>query len=110
MTASLVLLAVLMAAVTYPSRAIPMLVPGVDRWPPFAIRYLQLMGPAVLASLAAANVAVVTAPDGGRAVTLGVDAIGVVVCVVVTRWRGNLRLGLACAIAVVAAWRAFASG
>lgn len=110
MTASLVLLAVLMAAVTYPSRAVPMLVPGVDRWPPFAIRYLQLMGPAVLASLAAANVAVATAPDGVRAVTLGIDAVGVVVCVVMTRWRGNLLLGLACAIAVVAAWRAFATG
>ena len=110
MTASLVLLAVLMAAVTYPSRAIPMLVPGVDRWPPFAIRYLQLMGPAVLASLAAANVAVATAPDGVRAVTLGIDAVGVGVCVVMTRWRGNLLLGLACAIAVVAAWRAFATG
>ena len=109
MTASLVLLAVLMAAVTYPSRAIPMLVPGVDRWPPFAIRYLQLMGPAVLASLAAANIAVATGPDGGRSITFGIDALGVVACVVVTRWRGNLLLGLACAVAVVAAWRAFGS-
>ena len=46
-------LAVLMATVTYPFRAVPLLVPQMRRLPRPALTYLQLAGPAILASLAA---------------------------------------------------------
>jgi branched-subunit amino acid transport protein len=45
----LVLLAVLMFAVTYPTRALGLLTPGLERLPRLAFDYLQLVGPAVLA-------------------------------------------------------------
>ena len=53
MSIELVGLAFLMAAVTYPTRAIPLLAPGIERLPPRALLYLRLVGPAVLSSLAA---------------------------------------------------------
>ncbi len=53
MSTSLVVLAVLMFAVTYPTRALGLLTPGLDRLPRWAFDYLQLVGPAVLAALAA---------------------------------------------------------
>ena len=49
MSGDLVLLAVLMGAVTYPSRALPLLAPGIERLPPRALLYLRLVGPTVLA-------------------------------------------------------------
>ena len=51
MSTELVLLALLMFAVTYPSRALPLLAPGIERLPPRALLYLRLVGPAVLASI-----------------------------------------------------------
>ena len=59
MNTNLVVLAVLMFAVTYPSRALGLLTPGLDRLPKVAFDYLQLVGPAVLAALAAVSVMVV---------------------------------------------------
>ena len=53
MSTDLILLALLMGAVTYPSRALPLLAPGIERLPSWALDYLQLVGPAVLAALAA---------------------------------------------------------
>jgi len=55
MSNELVLLALLMGAVTYPSRAVPMLMPGIERLPARALLYLRLVGPAVLASIAASE-------------------------------------------------------
>ncbi len=55
LSTNLVWLALLMAAVTYPARAIPLLVPGMRRLPSALLTYLQLVGPAVLASLAAVS-------------------------------------------------------
>ena len=60
MKTELVLLAVLMFVVTYPSRALGLLAPGMDRLPRRAFEYLQLVGPAILAALAAVAVMVVT--------------------------------------------------
>jgi branched-subunit amino acid transport protein len=97
----LVLLALLMGAVTYPSRALPLLAPGIERLPPRALLYLRLVGPAVLASLAAANTLVATAADGSRSLRLGVDAAGVVVCLLLVAWRRNLLLGLVAGVAIV---------
>lgn len=106
MTTDLVLLAVLMAAVTYPARALPMLAPGIERLPPVALGYLRLVGPAVLASLAAVNVLVVGGQDGPRGLHAGIETIAVLVCIGVVAWRHNLLLGLVAAIALVALGRA----
>ena len=56
MSTDLVLLAVLMFAVTYPTRALGLLTPGMERLPKVALDYLQLVGPAVLTAIAAVNV------------------------------------------------------
>ena len=58
MNTDIILLAVLMFAVTYPSRAIGLLTPGFERLPAIATEYLQLVGPAILAALAAVAVMV----------------------------------------------------
>ena len=106
MSVELVGLALLMAAVTYPSRAIPMLVPGVDRLPARALLYLRLVGPAVLASLAAADPLVRKTPAGGQELYLGIEAVGVLVCLAIVVWRRNLLLGLLVGVAAVAVVRA----
>ncbi len=106
MSTELVVLALLMAAVTYPSRAIPLLAPGIERLPPGALLYLRLVGPAILASVAAVNTLVVTTDDGSQALHLGVDAVGVLVCIVLVAWRRNLLVGLVAGVAVVAVTRA----
>jgi branched-subunit amino acid transport protein len=106
MTADLLVLAVLMGAVTYPSRALPLLTPGIERLPPRALLYLRLVGPAVLASIAAVNTFVVTAEDGSRSFHVGIEAVGVLACLVVVAWRRNLFLGLVSAVAIVAVARA----
>ena len=105
MSTELVLLAVLMAAVTYPSRALPLLAPGIERLPPRALLYLRLVGPAVLASLAAVNTLIVKAPDGTRGLHVGIEAVGVVVCILLVAWRRNLLLGLVAGVALVAVAR-----
>ena len=53
MSTELVGLALLMAAVTYPARAVPLLPPAFDRLPARALEYLRLVGPAVLGAIAA---------------------------------------------------------
>ena len=64
MSVELVGLALLMGAVTYPARALPLLVPGIERLPPIALAYLRLVGPAVLGALAAVNTAIVVDAAG----------------------------------------------
>ena len=51
-----------------PVAGAPLLTPGIDRLPTVAFDYLQLVGPAVLAALAAVNVMVVVGDDGVAAV------------------------------------------
>jgi branched-subunit amino acid transport protein len=101
----LVLLAVLMFAVTYPARALPILAPGIERLPPRALLYLRLVGPAVLASLAAANTLVGKAADGSPQFHLGIEVVGVLACLIVVAWRRNLLLGLVVGVALVAVAR-----
>ena len=103
---SLVVLAALMAAVTYPSRALPLLAPGIERLPRPVLDYLRLVGPATLASLAAVNAVVFTDAAGRTNLRLGVEAVAVVACLAVVAWRRNLFLGIAAAVIVVAAARA----
>lgn len=106
MSTELVLLAALMAAVTYPSRALPLLAPGIERLPARALLYLRLVGPAVLASLAAANVLVVGGQEGPRSLHVGVETLGVLACLALVAWRRNLLMGLLGAVALVALARA----
>jgi branched-subunit amino acid transport protein len=101
MSTGLIVLALLMGAVTYPSRAVPLLAPGIERLPPRALLYLRLVGPAVLASLAAAN-ALVLVNDDGRVLHLGIEVAGVVLCLALTVSRRNLFVGLVAGVALVA--------
>lgn len=110
MSTQLVLLALLMAAVTYPSRAVPLLAPGIERLPPRALLYLRLVGPAVLASLAAVNTLVVTTGNSSRGVHVGIEAAGVLTCLAVVAWRRNLFLGLVVGVALVAIARVMGAG
>ncbi len=99
MKTDLVLLAVLMLAVTYPSRALGLLAPGIDRLPRRALEYLQLVGPAVLAALAAVAVMVV-ATDTGPTFHVGLEWLSVGACLAVVAWRRNLFLGLVIAVTI----------
>ena len=110
MSTELVALAVLMAAVTYPSRALPLLAPGIERLPPVVHEYLRLIGPGILAALAAVNALVVVDPAGAPGLHIGVEALAVMVCVAVVAWRRNLLVGLLAAVLLVAAGRALGSG
>ncbi|HVL53421.1 MAG TPA: AzlD domain-containing protein [Vitreimonas sp.] len=106
----LVPLALLMALVTYPARAVPLLVAHLGRLPEPALAYLRLVGPAVLAALAAVNtvVAVETLPDGQRVPSfhLGIEWLAVLACVGIVAWRKNLLFGILAAAGLIAAARA----
>jgi branched-subunit amino acid transport protein len=106
----LVLLALLMGAVTYPWRAVPMLAPGFDRLPAPALDYLRLVGPAVLSALAAVSILVATGQDGGQRLQVGPELVGVAIGVALARWRRNVFLGILAAIIIVALWRAALAG
>ncbi len=106
MNTEIVILAILMFAVTYPSRAIGLVVPGFERLPHIATDYLQLVGPAVLATLAAVAVMVVTNEDGMPSFHIGIEWVGVFFCLAVVVRKGNLLVGLVGAVAIVAVARA----
>jgi branched-subunit amino acid transport protein len=108
MSLGLIPLAFLMWAVTYPARALPMLAPGIERLPSWAVSYLRLAGPAALAALAAVN-CVLTADSPPRLVG-GVAPLAVGLCVVVV-WRTRLLLaGVGAAVVLVAVARALGAG
>ena len=106
MTVQLVGLALLMAAVTYPFRALPLFAPTKDRLPPIVQRYLRLVGPAILAALAAGNTAFVEDADGHNVFHLGIEWIAVALGVVLIAWRGNVFVGILAASVLVAVGRA----
>jgi branched-subunit amino acid transport protein len=105
MSLTLVPLAFLMWAVTYPSRALPMLAPGIEKLPPWAVTYLRLAGPAALAALAAVNSLLVADPQ--PRLVLGVEPFAVVVCVAIVARTHLLIAGVAAAVILVAVARAF---
>jgi len=101
---ALVPLAFVMWAVTYPSRALPMLAPGIERLPKWAVTYLRLAGPAALAALAATGSQLTT--DTPPHLQLGVMPLAVALCVIVV-WRTRLLLaGVVAAVVLVALARA----
>ena len=101
MSTNLVLLAIFMFAVTYPMRALGLLTPGLDRLPQVAFDYLQLVGPAVLAALAAVSVMVVVGDDDVPSFHYGIEWVAVFVCLAIVARRRNLFLGLIAAILIV---------
>lgn len=106
MSTELVALAAVMFLATYPSRALGLLAPGLDRLPRPAFDYLQLVGPAVLAALAAVAVMVVVPEEGAPRFHVGIEWIAVGACLAIVAWRRNLLVGLVVAVAIVAVARA----
>ena len=108
MSLGLIPLAFLMWAVTYPARALPMLAPGIERLPSWAVAYLRLAGPAALAALAAVN-CLLTA-DSPPHLALGVAPLAVGICVVIVWRTGLLLIGVGAAVVLVAVARAIGAG
>jgi branched-subunit amino acid transport protein len=102
----LVPLAILMGLVTYPWRAVPLLAPGIHRLPARLQDYLRLVGPAVLAALAAVNTMVVL--DGARhpSFHIGPEWIAVGLCALVVASKRGLLIGLVLAAVLIAVLRA----
>jgi branched-subunit amino acid transport protein len=76
-----------------------------DRLPRRALDYLQLVGPAILAALAAVNVMVVVT-DAGPQFHVGLEWLAVGACLAVVAWRRNLFLGLVVAVVIAILGRA----
>ena len=106
MSVALVPLALLMGLVTYPFRAIPMLLPGFDRLPDGVRLYLRLVGPAVLAALAAVNTMVGKDAAGAPTFHVGIEWLAVGICVAVVAMRRSLLIGLLLAAGLMAVARA----
>jgi branched-subunit amino acid transport protein len=104
-TAEFVPLALIMFAFTYPSRAVGLLAPAIERLPRPALDYLQLVGPAVLSALAAVDV-MVGVENGESAFTIGLPWVSVGVCLLLVAWRKNLFVGLAAAVVIAIVGRA----
>jgi branched-subunit amino acid transport protein len=110
MSTQLVWLALLMAAVTYPSRAIPLLAPGMHRLPPVALEYIRMVGPAVLATIAAVEVFVAVDAARHPSFHVGLEWPAVGVCLLVVAARRSLLIGLIAAAAIAAIARAAGLG
>jgi branched-subunit amino acid transport protein len=106
MSVALVPLAILMGLVTYPSRALPLLVPGMNRLPAAVQLYLRLVGPSVLAALAAVNVMVSLDAARHPSFHVGLEWLAVGLCLALVAWRKNLFLGLLAAVVLMAGARA----
>jgi branched-subunit amino acid transport protein len=102
----LVPLAFLMGLATYPSRAIPLLAPGFERLPEGVRLYLRLVGPAILAALAAVNTMVRLDDDRHASFVIGPEWIAVALCIAVVALRKSLLLGLVLAAGLIAVLRA----
>ena len=106
MSTDLVPLALLMGLATYPFRAIPLLAPGFERLPAQLRLYLRLVGPSVLAALAAVNTMVVVVDDQPPALYVGAEWIAVGLCIAIVAMRRSLLIGLVLAAGLIALLRA----
>jgi branched-subunit amino acid transport protein len=106
MSTALVPLAFLMALATYPWRAVPLLAPGMHRLPARVQLYLRLVGPSVLAALAAADTMVLLDATRHPWFHVGWEWLAVGLCVAVVVVRKNLFLGLILAAGTIAVLRA----
>ena len=110
MSMALVPLAILMGLVTYPFRVIPLLSNSFQHLPEPARLYLRLVGPAVLAALAAVNtmVVLVVRDDVQRPeLYIGPEWIAVGLCVAIVAARRSLLVGLVLAAGLMAVLRYF---
>jgi branched-subunit amino acid transport protein len=103
---ALIPLAILMGLATYPFRAVPLLVSGFERLPERARLYLRLVGPSVLAALAAVDTMVVKDPSGHPLFRIGWEWLAVGLCIAVVGLRRGLLIGLVLAAATIAVLRA----
>ena len=101
----LIPLAVLMGLATYPFRAVPLLAPGFERLPEQARLYLRLVGPSVLAALAAVNTMVVKSEGGTTTFRIGWEWLAVGLCILVVALRRSLLIGLVLAAGSIALLR-----
>ena len=106
MNTQLVWLALLMGAVTYPWRAAPLLVPGIHRLPQAVQEYLRLVGPAILATLAAVGIMVQIDAERHPSFHVGVEWLAVGACVVLVAARRGLLVALLAAALIAALFRA----
>jgi len=95
-----------MGLATYPFRAVPLLAPGFERLPERARLYLRLVGPSVLAALAAVDTMVVKSEAGAPAFRIGWEWLAVGLCVAVVGLRRSLLIGLVLAAGSIALLRA----
>jgi len=102
----LVPLAILMGLVTYPWRAVPLLAPGIHRLPARLQDYLRLVGPAVLAALAAVDTMVVLDKARHPSFHVGPEWLAVGLCLLVVALRRSLLVGLVLAAVLIAVLRA----
>jgi branched-subunit amino acid transport protein len=102
---ALIPLAILMGLVTYPFRAVPLLAPGFERLPERLRLYLRLVGPSVLAALAAVNTMVIRDADRHPAFHVGLEWIAVGLCILVVAMRRSLLIGLILAAGSIAVLR-----
>ena len=110
MSTTLLWLALLMGAVTYPWRAVPLLTPGMHRLPGLVQEYLRLVGPAVLAALAAVNTFVAIDSQRHPSPHVGIEWLAVGLCVVLVAARRGLLVGLIGAAVLAAGVRAIGAG
>ena len=106
MTTDLVPLALLMGLATYPWRAVPLLAPGMHRLPTRVQLYLRLVGPSVLAALAAVDTMVLLDAARRPSFHVGWEWLAVGLCIAVVAIRKNLFLGLILAAGLIALLRA----
>lgn len=106
MSSELIPLAVLMGLVTYPFRAVPLLAPGFERLPERVRLYLRLVGPSVLAALAAVNTMVILDAERHPYFHVGPEWLAVGLCIVVVGLRRSLLIGLILAAGSIAVLRA----
>jgi len=106
MSTHLILLALLMGAVTYPARALPLLAPGMHRLPARVQDYVRLVGPAALGTLAAVNLMVTVDAVRHPSFHLGIEWLAVGACILIVAARRGLLLGLVVAAVVAAVGRA----
>ena len=106
MSVVLVPLAILMGAATYPWRAVPLLAQGIHRLPQPVQLYLRLVGPAVLAALAAVDTMVILDANRRAHFQVGPEWLAVGLCIALVAMRRSLLVGLVLAAALIAILRA----
>jgi branched-subunit amino acid transport protein len=105
-SSALVPLAILMGLATYPFRAVPILASGFERLPDRPKLYLRLVGPSVLAALAAVDTMVARTDAGQPLFRVGWEWLAVGLCIAVVGLRRSLLIGLVVAAGSIAALRA----